>query len=117
DDGNSPLAMRSVQSAKSCRPLSGPIRPSVSAMFAIAWPACVRTVQASVEVLNSPSLDESVRTPCEPSAWQDWQEVLIVSIQYACVFITSGMPLPFGPVPGKSLTGGIFSIAYQYMPG
>ena len=38
DDGSSPAAMRSVQSANSFRPFSGPMRPRVSAMLIIAWP-------------------------------------------------------------------------------
>ena len=44
-------------------------------MLLIAWPDCVRRAQAATE-LASPSLNcfGTVRMPCEPSAWQDWQE-------------------------------------------
>ena len=58
-----------------------------------------------------------MRTPFEPTAWQLWQEFFTVSIQAPCVFMKGGMPLPLGPVPGNSLSAGILSIEYQYMPG
>ena len=41
----------------------------------------------------------------------------MVSIQACWVLMKGGMPLPFGPVPGNSLSAGILSIEYQYMPG
>ncbi len=101
--GSSPAAMRSVQSAKSESAFLGPSRDSVSAMFAIAWPDWTRRSHASVESLNSPSSGESRRTPLEPSAWQDWHEFLMVSIQACWVLISGPMPLPPSPVPGNSL--------------
>jgi hypothetical protein len=63
-------------------------------------------------LLNSPSSLESVRTPFDPSAWQDWHEFLRVSIQACWVLIDSPMPFPLSPVPGNSLAAGILSSAY-----
>ena len=100
--------------------LAGPSRPKVSAMLVIAWPDCMRRSQASREFLNVAELGQSfgiVRTPLEPSAWQDWQEFLTVSIQACWVLMTSGMPLPLSPVPGNWFAAGICSSEYQYMPG
>jgi len=37
-EGGSPAAMPSVQSPNNCKPFSGPMRPSVSAMLVIACP-------------------------------------------------------------------------------
>src|ERR1700722_6853314 len=98
-------------------PLSGPRRAIEIAMLDIAWPDWMRRSQASREFLNVPSLLDSVRTPFEPTAWQLWQEFFTVSIQAPWVFMKGGMPLPLGPVPGNSLSAGILSIEYQYMPG
>ena len=50
----------------------------------MACPDWRRLVHASVELLNCPSSLESVRTPFDPSAWQDWHEFLRVSIQACC---------------------------------
>ena len=36
---------------------------------------------------------------------------------HEAIQVAAGMPLPVGPVPGKSLFAGILSIEYQYMPG
>ena len=52
-------------------------------MLVMACPDWMRLIHASIELLNSPSCSENVRTPFDPSAWQDWHEFLRVSIQ-AC---------------------------------
>ena len=52
-----------------------------------------------------------------PSAWQDWQEFLTLSIQTACEVMPGPVPFGFLSEPGNSLAGGILSIEYQYMPG
>src|SRR5438309_2752259 len=75
-NGSSPLATRSVQSANSAMPLSGPSRTRRAAIGPCAWPDWVRTAQASLESLNSPSWGGMTRMPCVPNAWQDWQAVL-----------------------------------------
>ena len=81
-NGNSPAAMRSVQAANRDSALSGPMRDSVSAMLAWAWPDCVRRAQASAEFFDSAMISlGTVRTPLEPSAWHDWHEFFTVSIQ------------------------------------
>src|SRR5262245_39454763 len=87
-------------------------------MLVIAWPACVRFAHACVE-LAAPSWNifGTVRMPCEPSAWHDWQEFLIASTHCSWVLMFSEMPLPLSPVPGNWSFAGMFSIEYQYMPG
>src|SRR5579862_3481679 len=98
-------------------PFSGPSRAITIAMFSIAWPDCRRRSHMSLESLNSPSLADGLRTPREPIEWQDWQAFFTVSIQACCDLMKGGMPLPFDPVPGNALAGGILSIEYQYIPG
>src|ERR1700693_5529164 len=80
-EGSSPAAMRSVQSANSVKAFFGPSRLRLKAIFAFACPDCTRLLQASTELPAEANSLGTVRMPLEPSAWQDWQEFLIVSIQ------------------------------------
>ena len=61
----------------------------------------------SVEFAKSPSsFTRGARMFSLPSAWHDWHEFLIVSIQAPWVFRKGGIPLPVSPVPGNwSLQG------------
>jgi hypothetical protein len=87
-------------------------------MLVMAWPLCVRRAHAANELgMFSWNTFGTVRMPLEPSAWQDWQELLSVSTQASCVLMLSEMPLPLSPVPGNWSLPGMLSIEYQYMPG
>ena len=51
-------------------------------MLLIAWPACVRSAQASAEFFACLLKNSGTsRMPFEPSAWHDWQEFFTVSSQ------------------------------------
>src|SRR6476646_9346582 len=83
--GSSPAAMRLVQSANNDSAFCGPNRLSVTPIFVLACPASRRCVQASMAARGVFPVGANsfgiVRTPLEPSAWQDWHEFLSVSIQ------------------------------------
>src|ERR1700677_3891270 len=115
DDGNSPSAIRSVQSANSDKPFSGPRRTIARAILVMAWPDARRRAHMSRELAKFPSsFTRGARMFSLPSAWQDWQEFLIVSIQAPWVFRNGGIPLPASPVPGNWSAAGVWSIEYQY---
>ena len=87
-------------------------------MLFMAWPDCTRRSHISSEFLNSPSsFTWGERMFWLPSAWHDWQEFLMLSIQVACKSMPAGMWFGFLSEPGNSLAAGILSIEYQYMPG
>ena len=80
--GNSPAAMRSVQSANSDSALSGPSRPERQGHVGprlTGLDAARPCLDRVAEFRRVPC--GIVRTPLEPSAWHDWHEFLIVSIQ------------------------------------
>ena len=79
--GSSPAATRSVQSANCFSARSLPMLPSVSAMFVMACPACVRRAQAWNELSDLANSSGTVRMPLLPRAWQDWQEFFTESTQ------------------------------------
>jgi hypothetical protein len=68
--GNSPPAMRSVQSANrlSARLVSS--RPMLLTMLVIAWPDWMRRSHASIELSKCPSSLGMVRVALSPSWWQ-----------------------------------------------
>ena len=83
-------------------------------MPVIAWPDWTRRPHASTEFLNVPSSVGIVRVALLPSWWQAMQpSVLTWSSHCSWVFMSAGMPLPLGPVPGNMLLSGIFSIENQ----
>src|ERR1700747_386386 len=90
---------------------------STTAIYSMAWPACVRIAQASCELCPSEKILGTSRMPREPSAWQDWQPFLTVSTHCAWLFMAGDILLPLSPVPGNSFAAGISSSEYQYMPG
>src|SRR6202040_3625902 len=89
-----------------------------SAIPVMACPDCRRRAHMSAEFANSPSSPTcGERTFLLPSAWHDWQEFLMVSIQSDCVLMPAGIPFGLLSAPGNSFSAGILSIEYQYMPG
>src|SRR5258708_412043 len=116
--GNSPAAIRSVQSAKLRNARWVSISPMSRTMVSAAGPTWTRWLQASNEFSNLPSAGEIVRVGLLPSWWQELQAwVLSVDSHWPWLLRLTGMPLPFGPVPGNRLLSGISSIEYQYCAG
>src|ERR1700746_2346821 len=74
---------------------------STTAIYSMAWPACVRIAQASCELCPSEKILGTSRMPREPSAWQDRQPFLTVSTHCAWLFMAGDILLPLSPVPGK----------------
>jgi hypothetical protein len=82
-NGNSPAAMRSVQSPNSPSARSVSSRPMSRAMNSDALPACKRCAQAEAESLKVPNRLLIVRVPGVPSAWQDWQAPLLTMFNHS----------------------------------
>src|SRR5262245_62576036 len=86
--GNSPLATRSVQSAKYLigEPASWPAR--MFTMSAPDCPACVRRTQASAWFAYSPSPFGKVRVDSWPIWWQPTQPLFFIRLsQSVCLFL------------------------------
>ena len=118
--GVSPAAMRLVQSAYIS---SARVRPTcVKRLFmaAPAWPARTRRSHASTPF---PSPARNIfgisRVALLPIWWQPAHPstLTMFRIHSPCERIIGEMPLPLSPVPGKSLFGGICSMANQYCAG
>src|SRR6187397_2329969 len=75
-NGNSPAAMRSVQSAHSFSARSEPSRLVAVIMLFMAWPEAMRRAHASYEFMWAKSLG-IVRVPLVPRAWQDMQPLVL----------------------------------------
>ena len=102
--GSSPAAMRSVQSAHSASPRSGPTRAAALIICVIAWPEAMRRAHASVDFICAKSFG-MVRVPLVPSAWHDMQPFVFTVFSHSgCVFM---------PPTGNSLFCGILSMEYQ----
>src|SRR5260370_38211421 len=88
-----------------------------SAIPVMACPDCRRRAHMSAEFANSPSSDTcGERTFLLPSAWHDWQEFLMVSIQADCVFMPAGFPCGLLSAPGNSFSAGVYGIRAQTIP-
>ena len=97
-NGNSPFAMRSVQSAKLAMALSPSNRLMSLAISACTLPARRRMRHASCEVLPLANNSGTCRIPGVPSAWHDWQAPLLIVFSHCCWLCT-------GP-SGNSLAAG-----------
>src|SRR5262245_11553893 len=108
--GNSPLATRSVQSAKYLigEPASWPAR--MLTMSATDCPACVRFTQASEWLANSPRPGGDVAVDNCPIWCQPKQPLFFIRLSQSVCLTLSGMSTSFLP---NWLGSGIFSIEYQ----
>src|SRR5262249_13032644 len=108
--GSSPLATRSVQSAKYLigAPASWPAM--ILTISAPDCPAWMRRVQASAWFENSPSPEGQVRVASWPSWRQPTQPLFFIRLGQSVCLTVSGMSPSLLP---NSLASGIFSIEYQ----
>ena len=91
-----------------------PMRFAALIMLFIAWPEAMRRAHASVDDSKCAKSLGMVRVPFVPMAWHAMQPLVFTVFSHSLWLLTvSAMPLPFAPVPGKSLFGGILSSAYQ----
>ncbi len=112
--GSSPAAIRSLQSAYNRSARGRPIRLISAAIAGPAPPARMRYSQASTDESKSSRSSIGIsRVALFPSWWQSWQPSFSRSTQSAWVRMATPMPLPRGPVPGKSPAGGTSSSEYQ----
>jgi hypothetical protein len=109
--GSSPLAMRSVHSAKFAIARSPSRRLMSRAMSACALPERRRWRHASCELPLPIFMKSSgtLRIPGVPSAWHDWQAPCLIVVSHCCWLCT-------GP-SGNSVAAGTLSIENQYIEG
>src|SRR5262245_12971338 len=103
--GNSPAAIRSVQSPNKPLALFGPSSLMRASMVVMACPETTRRAQASAEELKWPSSLGIVRVALLPSWWHVIQPFVLTTFNHSPWLAT----LPVG----NSFLSGILSIEYQ----
>ena len=111
--GTSPAAIRSVQSANTASARSVPRAASRPRMFPPFCPDSSRRSHAATDDANVPSDAGISRVAGVPIEWQTWQFPFISPTHSSWLLMAGRMPLPVGPVLGKSLFGGTRSSESQ----